>query len=132
MRTSSCYGDPSAWLLGAVLALAGQGCHAQASQPPRPAAAAGRASDAPVVYTRARLVSFQKEAATGKAYVRLKLLPRSKIPFTVQTFRVLDPGMLQGIAPGSWVQFTAQHIAGENTLTGIRATAECRRFEPCD
>lgn len=131
MRTSSDYRYPSAVLLGAVLAVAGQGCQAQAA-PPLPAASADRASDAPVVYTRGRLVSFQKEAATGKAYVRLKLLPRSKIPFTIQTFRVLEPGMLEGIAPGSWVQFTAQHIAGENTLTGIRATAECRRFERCD
>ena len=132
MRTATSHRCPQALLLGAVLVLAMPGCQAEASPAPRPAEPAGNASDASVVYTRARLVSFQKDAATGKGYVRLKLLPRAKIPFTVQTFRVRDPGLLEGIPPGAWVQFTARHIEGENTLTAIRATAECRRFEPCD
>ena len=36
-----------------------------------------------------------------------------------------------GIAEGSWVRFTAKHIDGEATLTSIRATAECKRFQEC-
>ena len=56
----------------------------------------------------------------------------AKLPFTTQTFRVANPALLHGISQGSWVQFTARHIGGENTLTFIRVTAECKRFERCD
>ncbi len=82
------------------------------------------------VYTRARLVSVDKES-DGRILVRLKLLPRSKIPFSIHTFRVVDRALLAGIPEGAWVQFTARHMDGENTLTAIRITAKCNRFEPC-
>lgn len=88
-------------------------------------------SEAPV-YMRARLVSVKADAGGNTAYVRLKLLPRAKLPFTIQTFKVADRALLDGIGQGAWVQFTARHIDGENTLTSIRMTAECKRFEPCD
>ena len=68
----------------------------------------------------------------GAGALVLKLLPRAKLPFTTQTFRVVNPALLYGISQGAWVQFTARHIDGENTLTSIRVTAECKRLEPCD
>ena len=111
-------------------------CSAAGAQPVAPAGAAsaaveGAAPAAPV-YTRARLVSVEMDASGNAMLVRLKLLPRAKLPFTTQTFRVVNPALLHGISQGAWVQFTARHIEGENTLTSIRVTAECKRLEPCD
>ena len=111
-------------------------CGAAGAQPVAPAGAAsaaveGAAPAAPV-YTRARLVSVEMDASGTATLVRLKLLPRAKLRFTTQTFRVANPALLHGISQGSWVQFTARHIDGENTLTSIRVTAECKRLEPCD
>jgi len=94
-------------------------------------AAAAQASEPATVFTRARLASSYEEPG-GKLYVRLKLLPRSKIPFTTQTFRLPDRSLLTAIPEGSWVMFTSKHIDGENTVTTIHAVPECRRFEPCD
>lgn len=67
-----------------------------------------------------------------KLYIRLKLLPRAKLPFTTQTFRVMDGALLAGIPEGSWVKFTARHIDGDNTVTSIQLAEECKRFQPCD
>lgn len=110
---------------------------ATGAQPVAPASAASVAAEdaapaAPPVYTRARLVSVEADAGGHTTHVRLKLLPRAKLPFTTQTFRVVNPALMHGIPQGAWVQFTARHIDGENTLTSIRATAECKRFERCD
>ena len=122
-------GFATALALAAVWGAAG-------TQPVAPAGAASAAVEgaAPVapVYTRARVVSLEADAGGNATLVRLKLLPRAKLPFTTQTFRVANPALLHGISQGSWVQFTARHIDGENTLTSIRVTAECKRLEPCD
>ena len=83
------------------------------------------------VFTRARLVFVSQEAG-GKRYVRLKLLPRAKIPFTTQVFQVADPALLAGISEGAWVRFTARHMDGENTLTAIHVVEECPRFQQCE
>ena len=88
-------------------------------------------SQATPVFTRARLVSVQQEAGS-KLYVRLKLLPKSKLPFTTQSFRVIDRALLAGIPEGAWVKFTARSVDGENTLTSIQVAEECKRFQPCD
>jgi Cu/Ag efflux protein CusF len=88
-------------------------------------------SEAAPVFTRAVVRSFHEEAG-GKTYVRLKLLPRAKLPFTVQTFRVADRSLLKGLAEGASVKFTTRHIDGENTVTSIQPAVECRRFQPCD
>ena len=88
------------------------------------------AQPAPVL-TRARVVSVQQEPG-GPLYVRLKLLPRSKLPFTTQRFAVVDRTLLAGIAEGAWVKFTAKSVEGENTLTSIQIAEECKRFQPCD
>ncbi|MDM0078648.1 hypothetical protein QTH90_29870 [Variovorax sp. J2P1-59] len=92
---------------------------------------AAQANDPVPIYTRARLTSLF-EAPGGKLYVRLKLLPRSKIPFATQTFRLPDRSLVADIPEGSWVKFTSKHLDGENTLTSIHAVAECKRFQPCD
>lgn len=85
------------------------------------------------VYTRARVVSVRQEPGDeGRLYVRLRLLPRSKIPFTTQAFRVTDRALLAGISDGASVKFTARHVNGENTLTSIHVVEECKRFQPCD
>ncbi len=122
-------GFATALALAAVWGAAG-------TQPVAPAGAASAAAEdaapAAPVYTRARLVSVEMDASGTTTLVRLKLLPRAKLPFTTHTFRVVNPALLHGIPQGSWVQFTARHIDGENTLTSIRVTAECKRLEPCD
>ena len=87
--------------------------------------------DATPVYTRAEVRSFFEEA-DGKMYIRLKLLPRSKIPFSTQNFFVPDRSLLVGIKEGASVQFTAKHLMGQNTLTSIRLAEPCRRFQRCD
>ena len=122
-------GVATALVLAAVWGAAG----AQPVAPAGAASAAGEgAAPAAPVYTRARLVSVEADAGGNPTHVRLKLLPRAKLPFTTQTFRVVNPALLHGIPQGAWVQFTARHIDGENTLTSIRVTAECKRFERCD
>ena len=83
------------------------------------------------VFTRARLVSVQKEA-DGRLQVRLKLLSRSQIPFTTLTFTVRDRALLADIPERSWVKFTARSEGGVNWLTAIHVVEECRRFQPCD
>ncbi|MDR6861042.1 hypothetical protein [Variovorax guangxiensis] len=93
--------------------------------------AAAQSNEPALVSTRARLTSSYEEP-NGKLYVRLKLLPGAKIPFTTQTYRLPDRSLLADIPEGSWVKFTSKHVDGENTLTSIHAVAECKRFQPCD
>jgi Cu/Ag efflux protein CusF len=84
------------------------------------------------VYTRARVVSVDRDGGSGgKLYVRLRLLPRAKLPFTTQTFRVVDQALLAGVSEGAWVRFTARRLEGENTLTAIQIAEECKLFQPC-
>ena len=83
------------------------------------------------VYTRARLGSVDKES-DGRILVRLKLLPRSKIPFSTLTFVVRDKALLADIPEGAWVKFQARSEDGVNVLTSIHVVEECRRFQPCD
>jgi len=116
------------FILVVASSLAAVGSAAAQPAEAKPVAAA---PDKEPVTTYARLVS-SKEEPDGKLYVRLKLMPRAKLPFTVQTFRVRDRALLAGMAEGAWIRFTAKHIDGENTLTSIRATAECKRFQQCD
>lgn len=104
------------------------GCIAAQPTEQRPAEAK---RDAEPVMTRARLESFHKES-DGKFYARLKLLPRAKLPFMTQIFRVTDPSSLVDIPVGSSVKFTSKRIDGENTLTSIRVVDACVRFQKCD
>lgn len=74
------------WLVAALLCCA-KGASAIAAQPAPAVQGEQGAIPAEPVYTRARLVSVQPDR-DGRWLVRLKLLPRSKIPFTTQTFTV--------------------------------------------
>ena len=93
--------------------------------------AAAQAQEPTPVYTRARLTSTFEEDG-GKLYVRLRLLPRAKIPFTTQAFRVRDRSLVAGLPEGAWVKFTTERVDGENTLTSIQVVEECKRFQHCD
>lgn len=84
-----------------------------------------------VVYTRAEVRSYFVES-NGKLYIRLKLLPGYKIPFSTQAFLVSDRSLLSGIGEGATVEFTAKRLSGENTLTSIRVVEPCIRFRRCD
>ncbi|MDH6593626.1 Cu/Ag efflux protein CusF [Variovorax sp. TBS-050B] len=97
-----------------------------AAAQPTPAPAAGETQP---VYTRARFKSAHEEA--GKPYVRLTLVPRAKLPFSTQTFRLADRALLDGIADDSPVEFVSRRIDGENTVVAIRAVPACRRFQKC-
>lgn len=113
--------------LGAIVI----GSAAAQSAAPAPAVREEGAAPAAPVFTRARLVSVGPKVG-NKHYVRLKLLPLAKLPFTTQTFRVMDSALLANIPEGSWVKFTAQYMDGENTVTSIQMADECKRFQPCD
>ena len=95
------------------------------------AAAGAPASGAAVVYTRGEVRSFFEEPG-GKLYVRLKVLPGWKIPFSTQNFLVTDRSLIAGIEEGASVRFTAKNLGGENTLTSIQAAEPCKRFQPCE
>jgi len=82
------------------------------------------------VLTRARVTSFVEES-DGRFYVRLTLLPRARLPFTTQAFRVRDRALFDGIPEGTPVAFTARHMDGENTVTSVRVVAECKRLQRC-
>ncbi|ODS65452.1 MAG: hypothetical protein ABS37_08220 [Acidovorax sp. SCN 65-108] len=113
--------------LGAIVI----GSAAAQSAAPAPAVREEGAAPAAPVFTRARLVSVGPKVG-NKLYVRLKLLPLAKLPFTTQTFRVMDSALLANIPEGSRVKFTAQYMDGENTVTSIQVADECKRFQPCD
>jgi len=104
---------------------------ADAGAQARPPSGSERAGESSQVFTRAVVRSFFEEP-DGRSYVRLKLLPKAKLPFTVQTFRVVDQALLAGLSEGSSVKFVSRYIDGENTVTSIHAAAECQRFRPCD
>lgn len=81
------------------------------------------------VLTRANVRSIAEK--NGKTYVYLKIMPRSKTPFTTQTILVRDKNLIANMPQGQEVGFAAEHIAGENTLTAIRKIAPCVRFRAC-
>lgn len=87
---------------------------------------------APTVYTRAIVQSISEEDGGKRIYIRLKLLPRAKIPFSTLTYRVLDRSLIAGLHQCASVAFHAQRIEGENTLTGIRTATPCERFKKCE
>lgn len=115
--------------IGVVLT-ASMACAAAQTGPVQPP---GEGAPAEPVFTRARLVSVVQEPGSGgKILVRLRLLPRAKIPFTTQVFVVPEQALVADISEGAWGKFTARRIDGENTLTSIHMVPECPRFQTCD
>lgn len=104
--------------------MAGASAETAAPTTPEPQAAV-------TVFTRARVASLHEEAG-NRSYIRLKLLPRSKLPFTTQIFRVRDRSLLTDLSEGAWVKFASRHMDGENVLTAIHVVPACVRFQPCD
>jgi CubicO group peptidase (beta-lactamase class C family) len=84
-----------------------------------------------VVYTRGELRSALERDSAGHSYVRIKVVPRAKLPFSTLTFRVLDPALLAGLQPGALVEFRAERKDGENTLTAIRPASPCAPGAEC-
>jgi Cu/Ag efflux protein CusF len=117
----------SAFVLAAIMSLA------LAASAPIVAHAVG-AAEAPAsaaeVYTRAivRSVSTNDDK---HLYIRLKLIPRSKIPFSTVTYRVLDAHLIAGLREGDSVAFKAERLDGENVLRAIHTAAPCERFKEC-
>lgn len=110
-----------AWALAGLCVVAGASAQAPSAEP---------TTQPDRVFTRAKLTSTFDEGR-DKPYVRLKLLPRAKIPFQVLTFRLKDRALIADIPVGATVEFLAEPIAGANTVTAIRQVPECKRFEVC-
>lgn len=98
---------------------------------PREASPAA-AQETSSVETRATVRSITGEQGDKGVYVRLKVVPHAKLPFTTLRFRVRERALLAGLREGASVKFRAERIEGENTLVAIRAVPPCVRFQPCD
>lgn len=72
------------------------------------------------VYTRGEFRGMFEEEGGRRVYARLKLMPGHKIPFSTLTYRVRDPQLLAGLQNGTDVEFRAERIDGENTITTMR------------
>jgi len=71
-----------------------------------------------VVYTRGEFrAAFEED---GRSYVRVKLAPGQQLPFSTITFRLPRREWLEGIRPGMQVEFRAERVDGENTITALR------------
>ncbi len=75
------------------------------------------------VYTVGEFRGMYEEKGANRIYVRLKLVPGHKLPFSTLTYRVLNPQLLAGWKNGDQVEFRAERIDGENTLTALRLPA---------
>ncbi|QJW85281.1 hypothetical protein HK414_23480 [Ramlibacter terrae] len=95
------------------------------------AAGAAEASATPAdVYTRAIVRSISKNDQKH-LYIRLKLLPGAKLPFSTLTYRVIDERLVAGLREGDSVAFKAERVDGENVLKAIQAATPCERFREC-
>jgi serine-type D-Ala-D-Ala carboxypeptidase/endopeptidase len=73
-----------------------------------------------VVYTRGEFRGTFEEDGGRRLYARVKLAPGVKLPFSTLTFRVRDPKLVAGIASGAAVEFRAEPVDGERTITALR------------
>jgi Cu/Ag efflux protein CusF len=73
-----------------------------------------------VVYTRGEFRGTFEEDAGRRLYARVKLAPGLKLPFSTLTFRVRDRQLVTGIASGAAIEFRAEPMDGENTITALR------------
>lgn len=119
-----------AWTIAGLCVVAGASAQPQAQIATATTTTASPAARPDRIFTRARLTSTFDEGR-DKSYVRLKLLPKAKIPFQVQTFRLKHRALVADIPVGAEVEFLAEPIDGTNTVTAIRPVSECKRFEVC-
>ena len=73
-----------------------------------------------LVYTRGEFRGTFEEDGGRRLYARVKIAPGWKLPFSTITFRVRDPKLVTGIASGAVVEFRAEPVGGENTITALR------------
>lgn len=90
----------------------------------------GAGASAEDVYTRGVVRSVDTE--DGRLYIRLKVVPRAKLPFSTLTYRVTDAQLVAGLRSGDSVQFRAERRGSENVLTAIRTAPPCERFSKCE
>jgi CubicO group peptidase (beta-lactamase class C family)/Cu/Ag efflux protein CusF len=83
------------------------------------------------VETRAILRDVFEEDDGKRVYIRLKLAPRAKLPFTTLTFRVRDRALITGLATGDRVAFRAERVDGENNVIAIRTLPPCESHRNC-
>ena len=91
--------------------------------------AADQTRPAAPVLTRAIVRSLPSAAEPD--VIRLKLVPRRKLPFTTLAFAVGDAALPPGLAVGDEVGFAAEGRQDTNTLVRLRKVAPCVRFQPC-
>ncbi|RYF14458.1 MAG: hypothetical protein EOO30_18110 [Comamonadaceae bacterium] len=77
-----------------------------------------------VVYTRGEFRGSFEEDGGRRLYARVKLAPGSKIPFSTLTYRVPDRTLVAGLSAGTAVEFRAERIDGENTITAMRPASK--------
>lgn len=75
-----------------------------------------------VVYTQGEFRGTFEEGA-DRLYVRVKVAPGWKLPFSTLTFRLRDRQLVAGLAAGTAIEFRADRIEGENTLVAVRPRA---------
>ena len=95
---------------------------------PRPPPGAGGEASSRVL-TRAVVRSLPGPAEP--ITLRLKVLPRGKLPFTTIAFGLARPELAQGIQVGDEVGFVAERTEAGNTIVRLRKLAPCVRFQPC-
>lgn len=89
----------------------------------------GHAQTAPPVFTRALVKSIEDKG--DKTFIYLKIPPKSTIPFTIQTFQVPDRKLIEGLAPGDSVGFSAKGTSAGNEIVVIHKTQPCIKFRKC-
>src|SRR5690348_8932507 len=87
----------------AVCAWALVHAQAQTSTPARGRLAQQAREHEGEVFTRAIVRSVVEEDSGRRHYIRLKLIPRGKIPFSTLTYRVMDASLVTGLREGDSV-----------------------------
>ncbi|MDO8278808.1 MAG: copper-binding protein [Burkholderiaceae bacterium] len=80
-------------------------------------------ASAPAVYTRGEFRSASVDDG-GRTYARINVVAGQALPFSTLRFRVQDRALVQNLKPGARVEFRAQRLQGENTLTDLRPASQ--------
>lgn len=103
-------------IAAALLCAAAAPLHAQ----PSPAATPEASASSPAVHTQGEFRSRSQEDGGRSTFAHIKIAPGWKIPFTTMRYRVRDARLLDGLKPGTRVEFRAERVDGENVLLAIR------------
>jgi Cu/Ag efflux protein CusF len=78
------------------------------------------ADQAAAVYTHGEYRAVSRQDGGSSTFAHIKVAPGVKIPFSTITYRVRDAALLDGLQPGTRVEFRAERVEGENVLVAIR------------